>query len=264
MRIGLVQARFPQSVTAGVASVQHFLHEAKAVGCDIICMPEAYLPGMREMGFPVPASPPAEQQQAVAAVAEVARATGVAVVLPMELQSESGVFNAAVVIDEGGKVLGYQAKTQLDPTEDHLFVSGQGRRLFTVKGVTFGIAICHEGWRYPETVRWAARRGASIVFHPHICGGPNSTRTVTAWGQANNPYYDKAQVCRSLENTIYFASVNYALEQQESATCLISPDGECLALAPYGQEVLLVHEIDPTAATGRLARRYNPSCYGEA
>ncbi len=31
----------------------------------------------------------------------------------------------------------------------------------------FGVAICHEGWRYPETVRWAAVRGAKVVFHPH-------------------------------------------------------------------------------------------------
>ena len=34
--------------------------------------------------------------------------------------------------------------------------------------LTFGVAICHEGWRYPETVRWAARRGAHVVFHPHF------------------------------------------------------------------------------------------------
>ena len=87
---------------------------------------------------------------------------------------------------------------------------------------------------------------------------------MTAWGLPGNPYYDKAQVCRSIENSIYFASVNYALEPQESATCLIAPDGECLAWAPYGQEVLLVHEIDRSAATGLLARRYSPGRYGEA
>ena len=34
----------------------------------------------------------------------------------------------------------------------------------------FGVAICHEGWRYPETVRWAASRGARIVFHPQHTG----------------------------------------------------------------------------------------------
>jgi hypothetical protein len=39
---------------------------------------------------------------------------------------------------------------------------------------------------------------------------------------------------RSIENTIYFASVNYALRYQESATCLIAPSGECQAFLPYG------------------------------
>ena len=36
--------------------------------------------------------------------------------------------------------------------------------LFETGAMKFGIAICHEGWRYPETVRWAARHGAQIVF----------------------------------------------------------------------------------------------------
>lgn len=264
MRIGLAQARFPESLAAGVANVQRFLHEARTAGCDIICLPEAYLPGMRGCGFDVAAFSPAEQQQAVETIAQTAWETGVAVVLPMEWQSESGLLNAALVIDEQGALLGYQPKTQLDPAEDDLFVPGQGRRVFTVKGVTFGIAICHEGWRYPETVRWAAVRGASIVFHPHICGGPHAARAVSGWGQAGNPYYDGAQVCRSAENNIYFASVNYALLRQESATCLISPAGECLGWAPYGQETLLVLEIDPAAATGLLARRYSPERYRKA
>ena len=49
---------------------------------------------------------------------------------------------------------------------------------------------------------------------------------------------------RSLENTIYFASVNYALRFQESATSLIAPSGECQAYLPYGQEGVLVQAID--------------------
>lgn len=32
---------------------------------------------------------------------------------------------------------------------------GETRQIFEAGGVRFGIAICHEGWRYPETVRWA-------------------------------------------------------------------------------------------------------------
>jgi hypothetical protein len=60
----------------------------------------------------------------------------------------------ATSIDDG------LTKNQLDPTEEAHYVPGEGRRLFDIDGCTFGIAICHEGFRYPETVRWAAVRGA--------------------------------------------------------------------------------------------------------
>jgi apolipoprotein N-acyltransferase len=68
---------------------------------------------------------------------------------------------------------------------------------------------------------------------------------------------------RSLENTIYFASVNYALRFQESATCLIAPSGECQAYLPYGQEGVLVQTIKTEEATGLLAARYAPERHRE-
>ena len=68
---------------------------------------------------------------------------------------------------------------------------------------------------------------------------------------------------RARENTIYFASVNYALRFQDSATSLIGPDGECLSFLPYGEEGVLVSALDVNAATGLLAGRYAPERYRE-
>src|SRR6185369_9703922 len=160
-----------------------------------------------------------------------------------------------------GEIQGYQTKNQLDPTEDKFYVPGDTRQLFEVHGVKFGVAICHEGWRYPETVRWAARRGAKIVFHPQHSGSDLQGPSLTQWGTAGAPYYEKAMMCRGLENTIYFASVNYALRFQESATSLIDPSGQCRAYLPYGQEGVLVQKIDVEKATGLLANRYAPERY---
>jgi hypothetical protein len=84
------------------------------------------------------------------------------------------------------------------------------------------------------------------------------------WGSPAAPYFEKAMLCRGLENTIYFASVNYAFRYQESATSLIGPSGECLAHLPYGQEGVLVQAIDRGAATGLLASRYAPGRYQES
>ncbi len=165
--------------------------------------------------------------------------------------------------DHRGQIQGYQTKNQLDPTEDQFYVPGNTRQLFEINGIKFGVAICHEGWRYPETVRWAAARGAKIVFHPHHTGSDRHGVRLTQWGAAGGPYYEKAMMMRSIENTIYFASVNYALRFQESATSLIAPSGQCQAYLPYGQEGVLVQSIEVEEATGLLATRYAPERYQE-
>jgi predicted amidohydrolase len=101
-------------------------------------------------------------------------------------------------------------------------------------------------------------RGAKIVFHPQHTGNEKAGVHLTEWGSASAPYYEKAMMMRSIENTIYFASINYALRFQESATSVIAPSGRCQAFLPYGQEGVLVQDIKIEEATGLLAKRYAP------
>jgi predicted amidohydrolase len=164
-------------------------------------------------------------------------------------------------LDANGRSQGSQTKNQLHPDEERFYVPGDTRQLFEVNGVKFGIAICHEGWRYPETVRWAAVRGAKVVFQPQHSGYERGGVIPTQWGAAGGPYYEQAMMMRSRENSIYFASVNYALRFPESATAVIAPSGDCLAYLPYGQEGVLVQEIDVAEATGLFAARYAPERY---
>jgi predicted amidohydrolase len=228
-----------------------------------VCFPEAYLPGLRGQDFEVPPFDQTEQERVLQAVAEWARTYKVATILGMERLTEAGRQIVAVVFDAQGQIQGYQTKNQLDPSEDKFYVPGNTRQLFEINGMKFGVAICHEGWRYPETVRWAAVRGAKIVFHPQLTGNEKAGIRLTQWGSANAPYYEKALMCRGLENTIYFASVNYALRFQESATSLITPSGQCQAYLPYGQEGVLVQAIKVEEATGLLANRFAPERYQE-
>ena len=204
-----------------------------------------------------------QQERALQAVAQWARTYALTTILGMERLTPAGRQIVAVVIDAQGQIQGFQTKNQLDPTEDQFYVPGSTRRLFEINRVKFGVAICHEGWRYPETVRWAAMRGAKIVFHPHHTGSDQTGVRLTQWGAAGGPYYEQAMMMRSRENTIYFASVNYALRFQESATSLIAPSGECQAYLPYGQEGVLVQAINVEEATGLLAMRYAPKRYQE-
>jgi predicted amidohydrolase len=262
--IALASPRIATSVDDGLERVDRLMGDAAGQGAQIVCFPEAYLPGLRGLDFPVPPFDAADQARVLDAVRRSARTHGIAVILGMERVTEAGSQIAAVVIDRDGQVVGWQSKNQLDPTEDANYVPGDTRRLFEIDGLRFGIVICHEGWRYPETVRWAAVRGAHIVFHPHFSGSDRGGVRLTEWGSPAAPYYEKAMLMRSIENTIWFASVNCATRFPESATTLIHPSGRLQAHLPYGEEGVLVQEIDPAAATGLLARRYAPSRYAEA
>ena len=239
------------------------MSDASAQCAQIVCFPEAYLPGLRGQDFEVLPFDQTEQERVLRTVAHWARTYAVATILGMERLTEAGRQIAAFVMDARGEILGYQTKNQLDPTEDQFYVPGNARRLFEIQGIKFGVVICPEGWRYPETVRWAAVRGAQIVFHPHHTGSDREGVRLTQWGAAGSPYYEKAMMMRSIENTIYFASVNYALRFPESATSLITPSGQCQAYLPYGQEGVLVQAIHVEEATGLLATRYAPERYQE-
>ncbi|HZS07663.1 MAG TPA: carbon-nitrogen hydrolase family protein [Blastocatellia bacterium] len=263
MIIALASPRVASALDEGLDKIRQFLAEASAQGAEIVCFPEAWLPGLRGQDFEVLPFDQTQQERVLRAAAQWARMYRVALILGMERLTKAGRQIAAFVIDAGGEMQGYQTKNQLDPSEEQFYVPGNTRRLFEVNSVKFGVAICHEGWRYPETVRWAAVRGAKIVFHPQHTGNEQGGARLTEWGAAGSPYYEKAMMMRSIENTIYFASVNYALRFQESATSLIAPSGRCQAYLPYGQEGLLVEPINVEEATGRLATRYAPERYQE-
>jgi predicted amidohydrolase len=263
MIIALASPRVASSLDAGLDKIKTLLSEASVQGAAIVCFPEAYLPGLRGVGIDVLPFGKSEHERVLEAVAQWARAYSVAAILGTERLAQAGRQIAAYVFDEKGQIQGYQTKNQLDPTEDQYYMPGNARQLFEISGVKFGVAICHEGWRYPETVRWAAVRGAAIVFHPQHTGSDLEGVRLTQWGAVDAPYYEKAMMCRGLENTIYFASVNYALRFQESATSLITPSGQCQAYLPYGQEGLLVQSIKLEEATGLLANRYASERYQE-
>lgn len=264
MIIGLASPGIATSIEDGLDRMKRLIAEASAQGAEIVCFPEAYLPGLRGQDFEVLPYDQTQQEQVLRVGAQLARTYSVATILGMERLTDAGRQIAACVIDSRGQILGYQSKNQLDPSEDPYYVPGTTRQLFEVNGVKFGIAICHEGWRYPETVRWAAMRGAKIVFHPQLTGSDRTGARLTHWGSPEAPYYEKAMMMRSIENTIYFASVNYALPFQQSATSLIDPSGRCQAYLPYGQEGVLVQAINVEEATGLLAARYAPDRYQEA
>jgi len=257
-RIALANIRFPGSREESVALAEQAIFEASVEHADIVCFPECFVPGYR--GTNTQVSPPEGTflDRAWTSVAGAAANANVSVILGTERLVEGSVVPTALVINRDGSVAGFQDKVQLDPSEDTIYAPGSGRQVFENDGLKFGVVICHEGWRYPETVRFAAQRGAAIVFHPHFHWAESDSYVPTSFGDPANTFHEKAALCRAAENTCYFATVNYASAGSPTTSAVVRPDGTLLCYQPYGKEGLLVADIDTSLASGLLASRYKP------
>ena len=256
VRIALANIRPAATPQESVVLATSAVADAGRQGARVICFPECFIPGYRWPGVSAPVPDPVFLEQAWAAVAAAARAARITVILGTERVTDRGLQITACVFDSDGTVAGWQDKQQLDPSEEAIYPAfGTGRRVFTSGPLTFGVVICHEGWRYPETVRWAVRHGAQVVFHPHAhVAEPGSYRPATFADPANT-FHEKAILCRAAENTCYFASVNCASEGSGTTSAIARPDGTLQCFQPYGQAGLLVADLDLTSATGLLAAR---------
>lgn len=195
-------------------------------------------------------------QRAWRSVAGAAADAGITVILGTERPADGAPTASALVIDSDGTTAGFQDKVQIDPSEDGIYQPGTERRVFRAGALVFGVVICHEGWRYPETVRWAVRNGAHIVFHPHYHIAEGDSFRPTTFADPENTFHEKAMLCRAAENTCYFASVNCASVGSPTTSAIVRPDGTVLCYQPYGVEGLLIADIDLSTATGLLARRH--------
>jgi len=255
MRIALANLEFPETPQASVASAERAIFEAARERAEIVCVPECYVPGYRSASRRVPPPDPAFLERAWSAVASAAGKAGVSVILGTERVVGGAVLASALVANRDGTVAGFQDKVQIDPSEEGTYAPGEGRRVFEASSTTFGIVICHEGWRYPETVRWAVKRGAQVVFHPQFHEAEPGSYGPTSFADPANSFHEKAALCRAAENTCYFATVNYASPGSPTTSAVIRPDGTLLSYQPYGKPGLLVAEIDLDKATRLLATR---------
>jgi predicted amidohydrolase len=254
-RIGLANLRPAATPEESVARAEAAIQRAGGERADIVCFPECYVPGYRSAGKAMPPPDTAFLERARDTLSSAAGRAGVAAIVGAERVMEGRLLATALVINRDGTIAGFQDKVQIDPSEEGTYFAGHGRSVFRIGSLAFGIAICHEGWRYPETVRWAARRGAHVVFHPHFHEAIPGGYQPSTFADPANTFHEKAMLCRAAENTCYFASVNVASLGSPTTSAVVRPDGALLCWQPYGKEGLLVADIDISEATGLLAAR---------
>ena len=257
VRIAVASTPLTATLDEAVPATSAAIEEAGRLGARIVCLPESVVPGHRVQARPVAAVSQVALDRALGQVAEAARRAGVIAIVGTERIGPSGREIVSVVIDSDGTTLGVQAKTQIDPTEEGDYVVGSGRQVFTAADVTFGIAICHEAFRYPEICRSLALAGAQVIFVPHFVTTDDGSLPA-AWCDPANSYNEKAVLLRAMENSVFVAASNVAGPDQGSISGIIAPVGTLVASLPYGAVGVVAADIDLELADRRLALRWAP------
>jgi predicted amidohydrolase len=255
LRIALANLRPAATPDESVALAVEAIADASAAAARLIAFPECFVPGYRAPGGGVPPPDASFLERAWSALAAACAKGGLTAVVGTERVVAGALRATALVIDADGTLAGFQDKVQIDPSEEGTYAPGSGRRVFRAGPLTFGVVICHEGWRYPETVRWAVRRGAHLVVHPHFHPAEPGGHVPSTFADPAGSFHEKAVLCRAAENTCYVASINVASPGSPTTSAVARPDGTLLCHQPRGQHGVLIADIDLDAATGVLASR---------
>ncbi len=115
MIIALASPHIATALDEGLEKIEQCLSEASARGAEIVCFPEAYLPGLRGQDFEMLPFDQTHQERALQAVAQWARTYRVATILGMERLTEArqaylpygqeGVLVQAIHVEEATGLL---------------------------------------------------------------------------------------------------------------------------------------------------------------
>ena len=127
-RIALANLRYPASREESVALAIEAIADAARARAELVCFPEAFVPGYRT---PARAAAPPDAEFLERAWAEIAATAArhcVAVILGTERLVDGRPRITALVIERDGTMDGFQDKVQLDPSEEGLYSPGSDQQ----------------------------------------------------------------------------------------------------------------------------------------
>ena len=232
-------------VAANLGLAARYLRRAADRGASLVVFPECFLQGY-SLGRSVLDLAEPVDGPAVNALAEVAGEHRVAIVagfIEANPAQPHRPYNAAVVIDRQGELVGAYRKTHLFEREAGAFTAGDDYPVFDVPlgadrpPVRVGVCICYDV-EFPEVPRLLAIGGAQLIAVPSADMEPYRAQ------QAAN------LMSRAIENNVHVALAN-TVDRRSAATFfggsgIAAPDGR-LASAGYLRPRLVTAELRDTA-----------------
>jgi len=238
MRAGIFQC-----AGGGLTPVQRLDKLAAALGSarlDLIVCPELFMSGYN-VGESINTYAEAVDGPFAGRVADLARASGAAIVYGYPEKAGDTIYNSAACFGPTGELIANHRKLVLPPGfEAQHFGHGNDLNVFELGGVRCAILVCYDA-EHPETVRAAAEAGAQVVIVP--------TALVDAW----DVVAFHMMPSRAFENGIWLLYANHGGTEEGArylgASCIVGPDGNVAARAGEAEELICADlDIDRVAA----------------
>lgn len=222
MRLALYQAASPAGdLRAGERALHDAMGAAKQAGCDLLVMPELFLPGYAATVAGTGTAAGTGDDRAEARARQAAMDHELALVIGLPVRDDGGLRNMAVAFGPDGACLARYAKIQLfGDAEAAAFARGDRHVVFDYRGVRFGLLVCYDV-EFPEHVRALKRLGAEVILVP----------------TANMmPFVNVNQIivpARAAENAVTIVYANYCGSEggltYNGLSGIFGPDGYLLA-----------------------------------
>ncbi|HWR62302.1 MAG TPA: nitrilase-related carbon-nitrogen hydrolase [Clostridia bacterium] len=227
------------AVEYNVGKAGQFIARASEKGADIICLPELFATGYNLSILGEKAVTLSREYAGFIReeMSKGARANNIYVIASYgEVdESDSKVYNAAVLYDRKGKKAGSYYKTHAFALERNYFAAGGQYPVFDTDIGKLGILICYDAG-FPEAARTLCLKGAEIIFIP------------AAWRIEDENAWMLNVPSRALENQLYTVGVNRTGCEGElhlfGKSMVCDPYGRSILQMDYDSEDIALCEID--------------------
>jgi predicted amidohydrolase len=233
-------------VKANRTKIEYLVDSSKDLTPQVVVFPEVCVQGISpaEIIANTAESIPGETSQLLCALS---REYNIYCVVGLAEKRGGTYFNAAMLTNPEGEIVGVYRKTHLWTTERQIYTKGTDYPVFETDVGRVGIWICYDT-RFPEVARILSIKGASIAFVP------------TAWLQEDVEHWRLAMRSRALDNFLYVCGADEIVQSKFYQACgaslICDPNGQILSEATRMKEMAVSATID--LALGKRLRASIP------
>ncbi len=272
VRAAVIQAKANMSKDEAVDKHVELIGKAAAEGAQVTCLQEIfhgpYFCAEQDPKWYETAEP--DDGPIVQRMQALAKQHNMVLIVPFYEQADVGVYyNAAVVIERDGTVVGKYRKThipQVGPCfwEKFYFKPGNlGYPVFDTSVGRLGLIICYDR-HFPEIGRALGLKGAELVFNP------------SATVESLSKYlWELEQPAHAVANGYWIAAINRVGVEEPlnsakfyGSSYFCDPRGQIQAKASDSDDEVLVHDVDyevnrKVRDTWQFLRDRRPELYGD-